>query len=108
MTLKESDVTHILLSGTASIDEHGKTVYQNDMRAQIRKTFHVVQALIEKEGATLADINEATVFLKDEKDIDLYWEVAEELNVVDLPAIFMVADVCRADLLFEIDAAIAY
>lgn len=108
VTLKEADVTHILLSGTASIDEHGKTVHIDDMRAQIRKTFSVVKALIEKEGASLQDINEATVFLKDERDIDLYWDVANELDVTDLPAVFMVADVCRVDLLFEIDAAIAF
>lgn len=108
VTLKEVDVTHILLSGTASIDEHGKTVYRDDMRAQIRKTFDVVAALINKEGASLRDINELTVFLKDENDMDLYWHVAEELKVIDLPAVFMVADVCRVDLLFEIDAAVAY
>ena len=108
MTLKETDVTHILLSGTASIDDHGKTVFQENTRAQIRKTFQVVEALIEHEGATLQDINEATVFLKDENDIDLYWQVVEEFGIKDFPAIFIVADVCRPDLLFEIDATIAY
>lgn len=108
MTLKEKDVTHILLSGTASIDEHGKTVFLDDTKKQIQKTFEVVEALIEKEGATLQDINEATVFLKSEDDIDLYWHVAEEFGVTDLPAIFIIADVCRPDLLFEIDAAIAW
>jgi enamine deaminase RidA (YjgF/YER057c/UK114 family) len=108
MTLKENDVTHILLSGTASIDEHGKTVFLDDTKKQIRKTFEVVEALIEKEGATLQDINEATVFLKSDDDIELYWQTAEKFGVTDLPAIFIVADVCRADLLFEIDAAIAW
>ncbi len=108
MTLKEEDVTHILLSGTASIDEHGKTVFINDTEKQIRKTFEVVEALIQKEGATLQDINEATVFLKSENDMDLYRQIAKEFGVADLPAVFIIADVCRADLLFEIDAAIAW
>ncbi|MBN1464378.1 hypothetical protein JXA02_01360 [candidate division KSB1 bacterium] len=108
MTLKEADVTHILLSGTASIDEHGKTAHVDDVRQQIRKTFQVVQALIEKEGATLSDINEATVFLKDAQDLQTYWDVAAEFGLLDLPAILLIADVCRADLLFEIDAAVAF
>ncbi|MBN1561057.1 hypothetical protein JW998_12460 [candidate division KSB1 bacterium] len=108
MTLKEADVTHILLSGTASIDEHGKTAFTDDVREQIRKTFHVVQALIDKEGASLGDINEATVFLKEGKDLETYWRVADEFGVPDFPAILLIADVCRADLLFEIDAAVAF
>ncbi|RPI00623.1 MAG: hypothetical protein EHM72_08720 [Calditrichaeota bacterium] len=107
MTMKEEDVTHILLSGTASIDEHGKTVYLDDSVGQIRKTVEVVQALILHEGATLQDIHEATVFFKDADDLEKYWPIAEQFGINDLPAVFIIADVCRDDLLFEIDAAIA-
>jgi enamine deaminase RidA (YjgF/YER057c/UK114 family) len=108
MTMKEKDVTHILLSGTASIDEHGKTVFLNDTAAQIQKTFEVVQALIRHEGASLSHIDEATVFFKSPQDFSLYQNIAEGFGVPDLPAIFLIADVCRDDLLFEIDAAIAF
>jgi enamine deaminase RidA (YjgF/YER057c/UK114 family) len=107
MTMKEDDVTHILLSGTASIDEHGKTVYLDDPVGQIRKTVEVVQALILHEGASLQDIHEATVFFKDAEDMQKYWPIAEQFGITDLPAVFIIADVCRDDLLFEIDAAIA-
>jgi len=108
MTLKESDVTHILLSGTASIDEHGKTVYLDDAAEQIRKTMAVIQSLISAEGATLKHINEATVFFKDAADFTFYNQIIKEFADIDLPAIFIVADVCRDDLLFEMDAAIAF
>lgn len=108
MTMKEKDVTHILLSGTASIDEHGKTVFLNDTAAQIEKTFEVVQSLIRQEGASLEHIHEATVFFKSPRDYSLYQDIAEAFGVPDLPAIFIIADVCRDDLLFEIDAAIAF
>jgi len=108
MTLKENDVTHILLSGTASIDEHGKTVYADDAAAQIRKTMTVVQSLIKEEGASLQNINEATVFLKDAANFTHYKQIMKEFADIDLPAVFIVADVCRDDLLFEIDAAIAF
>ncbi len=108
MTMREQDVTHILLSGTASIDEHGKTVFQGDVRAQIRKTFQVVEALIRSEGASPQHIHEATVFFKCPHDAVYYDEIVAEFGVPDLPAVFIVADVCRDDLLFELDAAIAF
>ena len=108
MTLKESDITHILLSGTASIDEHGKTVFIDNAAEQIRKTLTVVQSLIREEGATLQDINEATVFFKKPEDYDSYEQVIEDFDNIEIPTIFIVADVCRDDLLFEIDAAIAF
>ncbi len=108
MTLKEKDATHILLSGTASIDEHGKTVYLDNPSEQMRKTLQVVQSLIKWEGASLDHIQEATVFFKCAKDAQYYDKVAKEFGIKDLPAVFVVADVCRQDLLFEIDAAIAF
>jgi len=108
MTLRESDVTHILLSGTASIDEHGKTVCLNDPAAQIRKTMTVVQSLIKEENADLQNTNEATIFLKNAADFALYKQTMKDFGDIELPAIFIVADVCRNDLLFEIDAAIAF
>ena len=108
MTLKEADVTHILLSGTASIDDLGTTVFLDDAAEQIRKTLTVVQALIIDEGASLQHINEATIFFKSAKDYFHYQQVANDFGNIDLPAIFIVADVCRDDLLFEIDAAIAF
>ncbi|MDZ7315814.1 MAG: Rid family hydrolase [candidate division KSB1 bacterium] len=107
MTLREPDVKHILLSGTASIDEHGKTVFIGDVEAQIRKTFSVVEALIRHEGASLHDVHEATVFFKCPQDFRYFPKIAREFGVADLPAVYIVADVCRDDLLFELDAAIA-
>ena len=108
ITLREQDITHILLSGTASINEHGKSVHLNNPPEQMRKTFNVVQSLIQWEGASLKDIQEATVFFKCAEDAKYYEDIAREFGIPNLPAIFVVADVCRDDLLFEIDAAIAF
>jgi len=108
MTMKEPNVSHILLSGTASIDESGKTVYLNDSYKQIEKTFQVVQALIANENATFADITEATVFFKSARDYQHYEKIIKTMDIADLPMVLVEADVCRDDLLFEIDAAISY
>lgn len=96
--------TLIELSGTASIDESGKSLYQGDIRAQVRCTLERVSALIAQGGATLHDIAAATIFLKYGEDADAAREVIAELGLERVPAVWVVADVCREELLFEIDA----
>jgi enamine deaminase RidA (YjgF/YER057c/UK114 family) len=107
MRITETDCTHILVSGTASIDEKGDTVFLGDTRAQMQKTIEIVNALIQTRGATLANICDATVFLKDAKDIAIWREVSKAKGLDKMPQVCMVADVCRDDLLFELDANVA-
>jgi enamine deaminase RidA (YjgF/YER057c/UK114 family) len=105
VVVEEPDDRLILVSGTASIDDEGKSVYLGDSRAQIHQTLNVITSLIEPEGATLADLCEATVFLKRAEDLPLYLSIAEEKGLSSVPAVHVVADVCRDELLFELDAA---
>ncbi|MDZ7261585.1 MAG: Rid family hydrolase, partial [candidate division KSB1 bacterium] len=104
--LREPDSSHILVSGTASIDEQGKSLFLGDTRAQILKTIEVVEALIAQENASLKDICDATVFLKKPEDISIYREVASECGLDKMPAVCLIADVCREELLFELDAEV--
>jgi enamine deaminase RidA (YjgF/YER057c/UK114 family) len=105
--IREPNNKCILVSGTAAIDEQGISLFSANPHEQMRKTFEIVDALINKEGATLKDICHATVFLKRQEDITIYREIAKEYGLEDLPAVYMVADVCRDELLFEIDAIVA-
>jgi enamine deaminase RidA (YjgF/YER057c/UK114 family) len=95
----------ILVSGTASIDEEGRSVFIGDPAAQIKQTLKVISALIVPEGATLKDICEATVFFKRKQDFSVYQKIAEENGISNAPSVNVIADVCRDELLFEIDAA---
>jgi enamine deaminase RidA (YjgF/YER057c/UK114 family) len=95
----------ILVSGTASIDEQGKSVFIGDPEAQIRQTLNVVSALIASEGVTLQDLCEATVFLKRREDFAVYLKIAEQMGISNAPSVNVMADVCRDELLFELDAA---
>jgi enamine deaminase RidA (YjgF/YER057c/UK114 family) len=107
MSIREPNNTLIFVSGTASIDEKGKSVHIGDTRSQIFKTVRVVEALIAKEGASLDDICTATVFLKRPEDISIYQKTAAECGLNDMPAVCVIADVCRDELLFELDATVA-
>jgi enamine deaminase RidA (YjgF/YER057c/UK114 family) len=97
------DVKHIEISGTAAVDEQGNSMYPGDPRRQILRTFESVQSLIGQEGAALADICQATVFIKRPEDYDVFLEVAGELGLSGLPGVFVNADVCRDAWLFEMD-----
>jgi enamine deaminase RidA (YjgF/YER057c/UK114 family) len=95
---------------TASIDEQGRTVFEGDTHGQIIKTIEVVDALIGEggEGASVKDICTATVFLKKAEDYKTYLNTLAECGLTEMPAVCIVADVCRDELLFEIDATIAF
>jgi enamine deaminase RidA (YjgF/YER057c/UK114 family) len=98
------DVLLIQVSGTAAIDEHGVSLYPGDVRAQINCAFDKIKALLSQEQATLKDICAATVFVKRSEYKKVFWEIAAERGLENFPAVCVIADVCREELLFEIDA----
>jgi enamine deaminase RidA (YjgF/YER057c/UK114 family) len=102
------DISLIQVSGTAAIDEQGVSLYPGDVRAQIDCTFDKIAALIGQVGASLEDIAAACIFVKRPEDALVYQERALARGLENLPAVVMVADVCRPELLFEIDAEVAF
>jgi enamine deaminase RidA (YjgF/YER057c/UK114 family) len=106
VVIEESDSKLIQISGTASIDEQGKSVFIGDSEAQIRHTLKVISSLIKEEGATLQDFCETTVFFKHKRDISVFEKIARELGIPDIPSVNVTADICRDELLFELDAAL--
>ena len=102
------DVSLIQVSGTAAIDEHGQSLYPGDIRGQIDCTFDKIAALLGQEGAGLTDIAAACVFIKRPEDAQVYHERARARGLTELPAVVMVADICREELLFEMDAEVVF
>ncbi len=100
----------LLISGTASIDEHGNTVHEGDFRAQCRRTFDNIAGLLESEGATWKDIVRTTCYLRDiDRDYGAFNEERTrfyaEQGLDPLPASTGIqAVLCRPDLLVEIEA----
>ena len=100
----------IFISGTASIDDHGRTLYVGDLRSQVRRTFDNITALLASEGATWKDIVRTTCYLRDiERDYDEFNKVRNLffrcMAIDPLPASTGIqARLCRADLLIEIEA----
>jgi enamine deaminase RidA (YjgF/YER057c/UK114 family) len=102
----EASVSVIHVSGTAAIDHAGRSLYPNDIRSQIACTLDHVEALLGQDGARLSDIAAATVFVKRPEDEHVFRKMAEARGLHDFPGVCMVADVCRKELLFEMDAEV--
>lgn len=100
----------LLISGTASIDEQGVSVHVGDFRAQCRRVFQNITALLASEGATWKDIVRTTCYLRDiELDYAQFNEERtafyKEQGLDPLPASTGVqAILCRPELLIEIEA----
>lgn len=103
-------VSLLLISGTASIDEEGRTVHVGDFRAQCWRTYRNITRLLESEGATWHDVVRCTCYLRDiERDYKDFNEVRTAfftwLGLDPLPASTGIqARLCRDELLVEIEA----
>lgn len=102
----------LFVSGTASIVGH-RTVHRGDVVAQTRETISNLAAVLEQaarqgHGAfTLADLS-YRVYVRDAGDAAALAAIERTLREAAGPAVrplFVHADVCRDDLLVEIDAS---
>ena len=94
---------NVLISGTASIDPDGKTVHLADPEKQIRLTMEVVHTLLESRGLDWGDLFRGIAYFKDMAFQPIYEQVASELGIPRFPLAISHADVCRHDLLFELE-----
>jgi enamine deaminase RidA (YjgF/YER057c/UK114 family) len=92
------------VSGTASIDGAGRTVHVGDREGQVLETLLCVAALLEEVGGGLANITMSTLFCKDRETLEAFRRVTRLLRVPAFPVVPVLADVCRPDLLVELEA----
>jgi len=103
-------LTILLISGTASIDEEGKSVHIGDFRAQMRRTLDNITGLLESECCTWHDIVRTSCYLRDiDRDYEIFNEERtaffNEQGLDPLPASTGIqAKLCRPELLVEIEA----
>ena len=111
MAIVTGNLATIFVSGTASIT-HSETQFIGDVEGQTRQTLDNIAALIGEDnfrqhgmpalGATLEDLGLARVYIKRQEDYAKTKAVCQE-RLGDLPTVYAVADVCRPELLVEIE-----
>lgn len=97
------DFRTLFVSGTASIEPAGATAHLNDPAKQIDLTMQVVEAILATRQMTWRDTSRAIAYIKhpDYRPLWQAWLAAHELPVDFAQEV--VADVCRDDLLFELE-----
>lgn len=97
------DHRRLYVSGTASIDKAGNTVFLDDCQAQVKKTMEVVGAILESKGMGWADVTRALAYFKRAEEAPLLAAYRKENDLPQFPVIVAENDVCRDNLLFEIE-----
>ncbi len=112
MAVAIGDEAQFFVSGTASITQ-SETRHLDDAAAQTAETLENIEALISESnlrrhglpglGGTLANLALIRVYIKRSEDFAAIRAVCES-RLGTIPACYTIADVCRPDLLVEIEA----
>lgn len=90
----------VLVSGTASIDAAGRTLFPHQRSEQVAETVRCVTAVLAGLGASPADIVQGVAYAVDPATAAVWRSAAH-----GWPLAVVLADVCRPDLTFEIEVA---
>jgi enamine deaminase RidA (YjgF/YER057c/UK114 family) len=92
----------VFVSGTASIDASGATTHIGDAAGQINATIENVRAVLTEMQSGEKDLVQVIAYCKT-TDVEKVFNSLK--GGLDWPWITVICDICRPDLLFEIEAA---
>lgn len=95
----------LLISGTASVDERGRTAHEGDLAAQLERMLENISTLLVGQGASFEDVVSLTTYLKDPAGMPALLDALREHRLETIPNVLVQAIVCRPDLLCEMEAA---
>ena len=94
----------VYVSGTASIAADGRTMHSGDTRSQIEATINNVLAVLEEFDYGEDDIVHAIAYCKTPQVKQMF---IDGRYCLSWPIVVVIADICRDDLLFEIEVTAA-
>jgi enamine deaminase RidA (YjgF/YER057c/UK114 family) len=103
----EANKVALYLSGTASIDEAGRTAHPGDFAGQADRMLHNVASLLAKQGATFRDVVSGVTYLKHPGDAPVLHALCRQRGFDGFPCAVVEAPLCRPDLLCETEAVAA-
>ncbi|MCX5684304.1 MAG: hypothetical protein NT049_11545 [Planctomycetota bacterium] len=92
----------VYVSGTAAIDSEGRTAPIGDAKGQVSVTIENVRAAFRDLGCSDGEVVQAIAYSKTPEVQEIFHKEFKDLG---WPCISVIADVCRDDLLFEVEAA---
>ncbi|MBR5069762.1 MAG: hypothetical protein IKX25_10235 [Bacteroidales bacterium] len=100
--IQYGDRRHLLISGTASINNKGEVIHLGDVRAQAARMLENIETLLLEGGASLDDVAQAIIYLRDVADYDLVNQYLAE-RLPKMPFVITLAPVCRPAWLIEME-----
>lgn len=97
------DHARLFVSGTASISRQGHTQHAANVIAQMDRTVDVVGALLESRGYGWGNLASGLAYVKREEDVPAVRRHWERRGIECLPVLIVQADICREELLFELE-----
>lgn len=104
MVVKHEGYRTVYVSGTASINALGESTYIGNTEIQTLDTLMNIASLLEDQGGSLKHICMGTVYCKNRAAYEAYTRTLRLLGIPEMPLVCVEADVCRHELLIEIEA----
>ena len=106
--LSTPEMRRLYVSGTASISQDGRSVHVGDVERQVERTMEVVEAILKSRDMAWADVTRAIAYYKQAADCPLFGAPplgghCKGLELPEFPVALVKNDICRDDLLFEIE-----
>jgi enamine deaminase RidA (YjgF/YER057c/UK114 family) len=101
MHVVEANKVALHVSGTASVDEHGRTAHRGDLEGQVDRMLVNIAALLDGQGARFADVVHAVTYVKYASDAKRVRERLRRAGFEGFPHALVEARVCRPELLCE-------
>ena len=102
VSIEYGDRHHVIVSGTASINNRGEIVAPGDVTGQAQRMLENVEALLTEAGATFDDVMQLIIYLRDIADYSTVNAFFRE-RFETIPQVIVLEPVCRTGWLIEME-----
>jgi enamine deaminase RidA (YjgF/YER057c/UK114 family) len=103
LEIENSKGRRLFISGTASIEPGGATVFADDVKKQIELTGLVISAILESRGMAFANVSSGICWCAVPDAVPAFYDWAQDNDFPAERCMTASADICRPDLLIELE-----
>ncbi len=104
LRLAEANKVTLYVSGTASIDEAGRTVHVGNFEAQVDRMLHNIASLLAQQGAIFENLVSGLIYVRNSSDAPVLRSMCRERGFDGFPCALVQTALCRPELLCEAEA----
>jgi enamine deaminase RidA (YjgF/YER057c/UK114 family) len=104
LRIAEANKVSLYISGTASIDEAGRSIHPGDFEAQATRMLDNIAALLAQQGASFENLVSGVTYLKNPGHEPMLRSIYRRRGFDKFPCPIVEAPLCRPELLCETEA----